>query len=426
MRKGKMAAWGPAFEEVQIDHRVRRRLGICIEELMPNAAMQARMEVPDSVLATERRRLKRKRLRDEEQLYQLPHLRSPSPPQSTSKLAPILALPHTYVDIMISPSMRHSLGDDSMETSLQATAGELLDGEKGLMQALGRLREVLRVRSRDVPEAEVEEAKAVNGNHTGSNGHGSEPGAMAVDAPRGSPPPSQGDALIPPLPHISDTDNLWRVTQELLQGQPQPTITFTVTPPGAAAPTTVLPTATTTPVHRLFTCSTGITVNAIPNASHPGMAFPTTHPAYPVTQKYNLDLTNQRRAVDDALERISELLADCNEYKERLEEARGRVADVARARKKVWAVIKERAGLELDREEGRCSDRDAELLYFPSRLYYTMMDRYGDFVIYPCCDLLKRTSNSRREAIVRIIYRITKSSETRSDSLQCPPMRSPS
>jgi len=47
------------------------------------------------------------------------------------------------------------------------------------------------------------------------------------------------------------------------------------------------------------------------------------------------------------------LLADCNEYKERLEEARDRVADVARARKKVWSVVKERAGQELDRAEGK-------------------------------------------------------------------------
>lgn len=108
-----------------------------------------------------------------------------------------------------------------------------------------------------------------------------------------------------------------------------------------------------TPIHHLFTCRNGITVNAIPHPSHPCYAYPPSHQAYPQPVKYNLDLANQCRAVDDALERIAELLADCNEYKERLEEARDRVADVARARKKVWAVVKERAGQELDRAESK-------------------------------------------------------------------------
>jgi hypothetical protein len=51
-----------------------------------------------------------------------------------------------------------------------------------------------------------------------------------------------------------------------------------------------------------------------------------------------------------------ELLVDCNEYKERLEETRDRVADIARVRKRVWSVIKDRTGRELeqnDRERDR-------------------------------------------------------------------------
>jgi hypothetical protein len=235
---------------------------------------------------------------------------------------------------MVNPAMRHSLADDSMESGLQRTATELLEGEKGLMQSLGRLREVLRVRNRDVREVSVPE-ETTNGDHTGANGQ-EENGSVS--------------SKIPPLPHISDTDNLWRVTQELLQGgQPQPEVTFTATNPSQVeAPGPNQPTPT--PTQRLFTVPSGLTVNAIPNPANPGFRLVSDHPARPRTVRYNLDMTAQCRAVDDALERISELLADCMEYKERLEEARDRVADVARARKKVWTVIKERAGRELDRE----------------------------------------------------------------------------
>jgi hypothetical protein len=58
----------------------------------------------------------------------------------------------------------------------------------------------------------------------------------------------------------------------------------------------------------------------------------------------------QIRAVDDALERIMELLVDCNEYKERLEETRDRVFDISRVRKRVWAAVKERTRTELENQ----------------------------------------------------------------------------
>ncbi len=350
-----MYAWGPTYEDTKADQRVRTRLTLCLEQFMPESAADLGVPAPHNIVGLEAKRKTRKRRRVEEKQMILPHLASPSPPLSTIRLAPMLAIPQTYLDIMISPSMRYSLGDDSMETGLQRTAAELLEGEKGMMRALGRLREVLRVRARDVPRKEEFEALVPNGNHIETNGHADDD-AMKVDTPGQSSAPqaAQGGPRIPPLPHISDTDNLWRVTQELLQGQPQPTIAFTVTPLGAAMPSaTNDPEQTLTPIHRLFTCRNGITVNALPHPNHPHYAFPPHHASYPQAQRYNLDLSNQCRAVDDALERIAELLADCNEYKERLEEARDRVADVARARKRVWSVVKERAGAELDRAEGK-------------------------------------------------------------------------
>lgn len=371
IRRGKMTAWSPAYEQHKSDQRIRSRLRLCMEQFLPDAAKEVGTLPPPNVVKMEAKRADRKRKREEEAIYVLPHLRSPSPPMSTADLAPMMTLPKTYVDIMISPAMRHSLADDTVEQGLQRTASELLEGEKGLMQALGRLREVLRVRERDVPEgnqlAPPSESK-LNGDHhivglQGANGDNSQPaanGALSSRPASTEPGPStpmsgttsiggRKDGKILPLPHISDVDNLWRVTQELLQGQPQPTVSFQATEPGAADPPTE-PEPIPTPVQRLFTIPGGLTIKAVPSPSHPGLRLPVNHVSRPHTVKYNLDMTAQTRAVDDALERISELLADCTEYKQRLEEARDRVADVSRARKKVWAVVKERAARELDRD----------------------------------------------------------------------------
>ncbi|RSH83898.1 hypothetical protein EHS25_005142 [Saitozyma podzolica] len=325
-RRGKLYAWGPSYDETRSEYRVRTRLKRCLEQFLPDAAADVGTSAPQNILDAAEKRRDRKRRKAEEQEYILPHLRSPSPPMSTTRLAPLLALPQSYTDVMLSPSMRHTLGDDTVETGLQRTAAELLEGEKGLMQALGRLKEVLRVRGRDVPNADGE-APIANGDVV-ANGHAEDEvvqadstgaagaaGAAVASAADGtvSPAPKDGTGTggrIPPLPHISDTDNLWRVTQELLQVNPLQLSHSLPLPP--APP-------------------------------HPHLPNPDAHARAP-----SLHL-----AVDDALERVAELLADCNEYKERLEEARDRVADVARARKKVWSVIKERAGLELDRAEGK-------------------------------------------------------------------------
>lgn len=346
MRRGKIYPWGPSFEVAKTNQHARKRLKYCLEQFMPPAAAEINADIPANISGAEERRREKKRKREEEQDYILPHLRSPSPPMSTAKLASLLALPQSYTDLLLNPAMRHSLGNDNMEQGLQRTAGELLEGEKPLLQALGRLRDVVRVLERDVPVAKPN-ARSDRDLLPSSTSNGND--NLSQSYPH----------LIPPLPHISDTDNLWRVTQELLsqpgqaQSVPVPTLTYSATPPGAAASSlnsTTEREPVPTPLQRLFTCPSGITLHAVPNASHPGYAYPQGHSLHPQTVKYNLDLKNQCRAVDDAWERISELLADCNEYRERLEEARDRVADVARVRKRVWRTIKERAGWELERE----------------------------------------------------------------------------
>ncbi|EKC98015.1 hypothetical protein A1Q2_07677 [Trichosporon asahii var. asahii CBS 8904] len=380
LRKGKMCAWGPSFDDTMRIGRSRKRLQMCLDQLLPNSAAEIGVEPPQNIIDVEERRRERKKRKTEEKEYLLPHLTSPSPPMSTVDLAPMLALPRSYVDIVTNPAMRHSLGDDSMERGLQKTAADLLEGEKGLMQAVGRLREVLRLRERDAPEGlfldvhkikekqekERQAAKPVangtatasgqpNGESNAPNGHSAEGGENAEGAANDEPKyltPSDPN-FVPPLPRVSDTDNLWRVTQELLQAQPSPTLTYTITPEGAAGQSNEVP-PKLTPVQRLFTSPTGITLNAIPHPNNPGYhSFNPGHPLYPSHIKYNIDVANQQSAVDDALERIMELLADCNEYKERLEEARERVSDVARVRKTLWKVVKRRAGRELDRMEGK-------------------------------------------------------------------------
>ncbi|WRT63256.1 uncharacterized protein IL334_000159 [Kwoniella shivajii] len=354
MRRGKAFAWGPQYDDAKADKLVRRRLKLCLEQLLPEAATEVGVQPPQNILDAETKRKNRKRKRATEPDFVLPHLRSPSPPMSTTKLAPMLALPRSYLDILTSPSMRHTLGDDSMETGLQRTAGELLEGEKPLMQALGRLRDVVRLLQSDVPLIPKTELHHLNGESAQINGDGE---ALKSDQPQN--PVIRDPNHVPPLPHISDTDNLWRVTQELIgtpsngpqSSLPPPSITYMATPAEVAGPS--IPKElepTPTPLQRLFTRPDGITLRAVPNPAHPGFHYPPGHSLHPQVIKYNLDMTNQCRAVDDALERIGELLADCNEYKERLEEARGRVADVARVRKKVWSVIKERGGWELDRK----------------------------------------------------------------------------
>ncbi|BEI83149.1 hypothetical protein CcaverHIS002_0310170 [Cutaneotrichosporon cavernicola] len=357
-RVGKMCSWGPTFDETQRDRRTRKRMRLCLEQLLPESAAELGVPAPQNIVDAEERRRTRKKLKQEDDQYLLPHLRSPSPPLSTEDLAPMLALPRSYLDIVTSPAFRYSLGDDTMERGLQHTAADLLEGEKGLMQALGRMREVLRMRERDVPPFR---RPAVNGEASGTVADGTDGavnGIVAMGA--NGHAKASNEERIPPLPHVSDTDNLWRVTQELLNTQPAPEISFSATKPGTAAdpPQPSSPTTKAgpklTPVHRLFTCPDGLTLEAKPVADDPRWAAmgPNHHFAQRHI-KYNLDLPTQQHAVDDALERIWELLADCNEYKERLEEARERVSDVARVRKAVWKVIKRRAGRELNRMEGK-------------------------------------------------------------------------
>lgn len=360
-RKGKSYPWGPAFEEARLVNRSRKRLKRALESVFPDASSELGLPPPPNIVDAERKRETKRRRKEDEREFQLPHLRSPSPPSSTARLAPSLVVPQAYTDIMLSAPLRHTMADDKMERGLVDTSNELLESERGLVQALGRLREVLRIRARDV---EGEQPRVANGSGEDSdsievpvpalikqepNGPDDVPSRTSTPGLGGHHVNSKGQQLIPALPRIADTDNLWRVTQELLQGhQFTPIVGYSVTKPGTAVKSQTPHTEPLTAVQKLFCNPSGLTLTAEPNPLHPGLTYPTFHPTYPQTVRYNVDLASQVRATDDALERIMELLVDCNEYKERLEETRDRVADIARVRKKVWSVVKNRAGRELD------------------------------------------------------------------------------
>ena len=441
VRKGKMSAWGPGWEEAEAAARVRKRLKLSIDTLLPEAALEAGAPPPQDE-RTRARTVKRKRQRLEaNNSLIMPHLRSPSPPLSTTRLAPILALPRSFTDIALSPAMRHTLGDDGVEVGLIRTAGELLEGEKSLIQALGRLREVLRVGQRELldrdaaellppvraqseeeveemevdvplsavaesmangdalpeqaadstsslaevgpatdeavlaladpaaiqPEAEakpngqVTEASAAIGAETPAADANAEAGSVTATAPAADPIPGpstevapSNDPPIPSLPVYIENDNLFRVTTDLMTTFPHFAVNYTpATAPPAPPPAQITgsPVITSppvlTPVQKLFVSDEGLVLTAAPPAGHPQWSYPTSHPGHPHVQRYHLDAAAQAKATDEAFERISELLADCSEYAERLEEARERVADVARARKRVWGVVRRRADFEI-------------------------------------------------------------------------------
>ena len=106
------------------------------------------------------------------------------------------------------------------------------------------------------------------------------------------------------------------------------------------------------PLQRLFVTSTGLTTTIGPSPQDPRLHLPLTHPGYPHTTCVRLTPETQKQSVICAMDKIKELASDCQEYVRRLEEIRERLANVGRARRKVWQVVRERAILANDGEIG--------------------------------------------------------------------------
>ncbi|KAI0307999.1 hypothetical protein B0F90DRAFT_1807333 [Multifurca ochricompacta] len=112
LRKGKLAAWGPGMEEWEADERARKR----IKSLLP---LDNRSPSPPV----------------------LTHLRSPSPPL----IAPYVTLPAQHLDytsFVMDKGVTHSFRSLMLE-DLERATNRLIEGEAGMKQAFGRLRDVL-------------------------------------------------------------------------------------------------------------------------------------------------------------------------------------------------------------------------------------------------------------------------------------------
>ncbi|OBZ78954.1 hypothetical protein A0H81_00510 [Grifola frondosa] len=112
VRRGKMTAWGPAYEDWEAEDRARKRIKL----LLPS-----QKEVSSSVA--------------------LPHLRSPSPPL----IAPY-PTPNTqhlsYTSFVMDKAVTHSFRSKLFDELEQAT-NTLIQGEAAMRRALGRLWQVM-------------------------------------------------------------------------------------------------------------------------------------------------------------------------------------------------------------------------------------------------------------------------------------------
>ncbi|KAF8640517.1 hypothetical protein AX17_000179 [Amanita inopinata Kibby_2008] len=113
VRRGKLAAWGPAMEEWEAEERARKRIKL----LLPQ---ERRSPSPPT----------------------LPHLaRSPSPPITAPYPAPMSQHP-SYSSFVMDRSVTHTFRSKLLDELENATNG-LIEGEATMKRALGRLWEVI-------------------------------------------------------------------------------------------------------------------------------------------------------------------------------------------------------------------------------------------------------------------------------------------
>lgn len=388
LRQGKMYAWAPMKDDELQVKRVRKRFGGVLKVLLPLAAMDAGIELNEQerqLLAKNKRKLelegeaqtasarlaakKMRRSNKDGGGGGLRHLRSPSPPPIASEVAQTLTLPEppAWLDLATSSAIRYTLGKAHKEKALMRTVDDLIQGENPMLGVLGRLKAQLEL----VPLSAQSDTKTS--------------ATKRRVVPLDTPPPANGDVKQEETEDVSGaTDKPSSSTtnggkpaldSSFLFGSGEP---FFV-PPGSnvtyepvvkgngtrnangdgaaeedsgvvAAHTQATPQEQTdvglTPLQRLFVTPSGLTTTIGPSPSDPRLHLPLNHPGYPHTTVVHLTAATQRQSVIAALEKIRELGSDCREYVARLEEVRERMADLSRARRKVWQVIRERAIVE--------------------------------------------------------------------------------
>lgn len=145
---------------------------------------------------------------------------------------------------------------------------------------------------------------------------------------------------------------------------PGSVVTYEITPPvdptepaSSTAPAPAPGPLHLSPLEKLFVIPTGLDATIGPHPQHPLLHLPSNHPGYPSTTCVRLSPETQKQSCISAIDKVRELATDCQEYVLRLEEIRLRLADVARARRKVWQVVRERAVVA---NQGELGDGEAD------------------------------------------------------------------
>jgi hypothetical protein len=341
-----------------------------------------------------------------------PHLRSPSPVPKREDIIESLSrigtgpaalqanqdetcIGMTYLDLATSPAVRYTLGVANKDKALMRTVDDLIDGEKGLKGVLSRLQSAMEIAGREhsrlFDTKQPREKQTVMGPDKSQKGTattddkrvdnndgetldeaidkqtlstkedaeaGHSTGIPVVkmeveDDSKSKPDPGSRQASSVPAKPALDSSFLFG------SGEP-----FFV-PPGSMVTyepvddkgqeseiADVYPAADLNPLQRLFVTPTGLTTTIGPSPNDPRLHLPLTHPGYPHTTCVRLTPETQKQSVICAMDKIKELASDCQEYVRRLEEIRERLANVGRARRKVWQIVRERAVLANDGEIG--------------------------------------------------------------------------
>jgi hypothetical protein len=400
--------------------RLKKRLKTALSATLPIAALEAGQ--PFKRNQTDRRRddeasslLTSRRKRSNAP----PHLQSPSPPGSPSNVVQTLARIGTgpeadlnrqdlvveanYLDLATSPAIKYTLGVANKERALMRTVDDLVDGENGLLGVLSRLQSAMERAGRTVPRhvtntgdefLQDQEYQTDTGSAAANDDRldDDQMKGMETDGVEPADVTATDEAPMSEVARVSGTDTSVKTetnnnaddkfktegSSQMNSAKPALDSSFLFgtgepffVPPGsmvtyepvdsqAADPdvVNVYPNVDLNPLHCLFVTPTGLTTTIGPSPHDPRLHLPLSHPGYPHTTCVRLTPETQKQSVLCAIEKIRELTTDCQEYVHRLEEIRERLANVGRARRKVWQIVRERAIIGCDGEVG---DGEADL-----------------------------------------------------------------
>ncbi len=374
-----MYGWSPSWEEAVTQKRVKKRLNNALKLAMPASAADLGMTFDirelgggDSVSSSP----SNAEFGDDVAL-------------TAEDMAITLALPvpTTYLDLALSPAMKYTLGQALKEKALMRTVGDLIEGETGLLNVLGELRyetqktikmevdekEVARVgklvekyeeeeadededeEMEDVADVKDENLSHSEANRVGTvemaNGHATPPIPMEEDVKPAPTHPAtasstpNGSTSAPPPKAATDSTIL--LHGEPFYVPPGSMVTYetrdSIKSPMDEEVRDVYPEVELTALQKLFVTTDGLITTINPPPNDPRAHLPPNHPQHVGAQKVRLTPETQKLSVIAAFEKIKELTSDCNEYVKRLEEIRERIANLGRARRKVWNVVRERA-----------------------------------------------------------------------------------